>query len=61
MSCRHKIKQVFQFSTVRNVRISSFIAKVVLIKVVYPLNICQHTKFHGPTLTGTSSASNSVV
>jgi hypothetical protein len=29
-----------------------FAAKVVLLKVVYPLKICQHTKYHGPTLTG---------
>jgi hypothetical protein len=31
---------------------------MVLIKAVYTLKICQHTKFHGPTLTGVSFASS---
>jgi hypothetical protein len=33
--------------------VSCFFAKVVGLKVVHSLKICQHTKFHGPTLTGT--------
>jgi hypothetical protein len=32
-----------------------------LIKDVHPLKIYQHTKFHGPTLTGASFASTSEV
>jgi hypothetical protein len=31
------------------------------LKVVHPLNIYQHTKFHGPTFTGASFASTSEV
>jgi hypothetical protein len=31
-----------------------FSTKMVLLKVVYPLNIYQYTQFHGPTLTGES-------
>jgi hypothetical protein len=36
-------------------------AKVFLLKVVRPLKIYQHTKFHGPTLTGEIFASTSDV
>jgi hypothetical protein len=32
---------------------------LVLLKVVHPLKIYQHTKFHGPTLAGARSASTS--
>jgi len=39
----------------------SFFAKMVLLKVVHPLKIYQNTKFHGPTLTGTSFAPTSKV
>jgi hypothetical protein len=38
-----------------------FITKMVLLKVVHPLEIHQYTKFHGPTLTGASFASTSEV
>jgi hypothetical protein len=38
-----------------------FLIKMVLLKVVHPLKIDQYTKFHGPTLTGASFASISVV
>jgi hypothetical protein len=31
---------------------SWFVKGMVLLKVVYPLKIYQHTKCHGPTLTG---------
>jgi hypothetical protein len=34
---------------------------MALLKVVHPLKIYQHTKFHGPTLTGASFASTSGV
>jgi hypothetical protein len=37
------------------------VAEVVILKVVHPLKICQHTNFYGPTLTGASFASSSVV
>jgi hypothetical protein len=39
----------------------AFFAKLVLLKVVHPLQIYQQTKFHGPVLTGASFASNPVV
>jgi hypothetical protein len=39
----------------------SLSAQVVLLKAVYPLKICQHTTYHGPTLTGASFAYTSVV
>jgi hypothetical protein len=35
--------------------------KTGLLKAVHPLKIYQYTKFHGPTLTGASFASNSEV
>jgi hypothetical protein len=35
--------------------------KVVLLKVVPPLMICQHATFHGPTLSGASFLSTSEV
>jgi hypothetical protein len=35
--------------------------KTVLTKVIHPLKICQHTKFHSPVLTGTIFASISEV
>jgi hypothetical protein len=38
-----------------------FSAKVVLLKVVHPQKIYQHTKFHGPTFTGKTFASTSEV
>jgi hypothetical protein len=38
-----------------------FLTKIVLLKVVHPLNIYQHTKFHGPTFTGASFSSTSEV
>jgi hypothetical protein len=34
---------------------------MVSLKVVHPLKIYQHTKYHGPTLTGASFASISEV
>jgi hypothetical protein len=37
------------------------LTKMALLKVVYPLKIYQHTKFHVPTLTGASFASTSEV
>jgi hypothetical protein len=33
-----------------------YFAKVILLKIVLPLKIYQHTKFHGPMLTGASYA-----
>jgi hypothetical protein len=51
MSSLHKTKYVFKHSPASHVLTFNFFAKVVLLKVVYPLNIRQHTKFHGPTLT----------
>jgi hypothetical protein len=38
-----------------------FDKKMVLLKVVHPLKIYQHTKFHGPTLTDATFASTSEV
>jgi hypothetical protein len=38
-----------------------FFTEVVLLKVVRHLKIHQHTKFHGPTSTGSSFASSSEV
>jgi hypothetical protein len=35
--------------------------KMVLLEVVHPLKIYQHTTFHDPTLTGASFASTSEV
>jgi hypothetical protein len=36
-------------------------AKVILLKVAYPLKICQQTKFHGTTLTGATVSSTQTV
>jgi hypothetical protein len=38
-----------------------FLTKMVLLKVVHPLNIYQYTKFYGPMLTDASFASTSEV
>jgi hypothetical protein len=38
-----------------------FLTNTVPLKVVSPLKIYQHTKFHGPELTGSGFASNSEV
>jgi hypothetical protein len=38
-----------------------FFEKVVLLKVVHPLKLYQHTKSHGPMLAGASLASTSKV
>jgi hypothetical protein len=38
-----------------------FFHKTVLLKVINPVKIYQHTKFHDPTLTGASFVSTSEV
>lgn len=34
----------------------SLFTKMVVLKTVHSIKVCQSTKFHGPTLTGTSFA-----
>jgi hypothetical protein len=59
MVCLHKIKCEFLLPTARDVRVFGFFfAKVVLLKVVHPL---EHTAFHGPTLCGETFVSTSEV
>jgi hypothetical protein len=59
VSCLHKTK----YETVNSPPSSLFFSftKLVLIKIVLPLKIYQHTKSHGPTLNGESFASTSEV
>jgi hypothetical protein len=59
MSCQHKILILNVNRPSRSYL--SFFSKVNLLKAVLLLNIYQNTKYHGPTLAGTSSASTSVV
>jgi hypothetical protein len=61
MSCLHKIKCEFLLSTANRLRIFWYFAIVILLKFFHPLKICQHTKFHGSTVTGTIFASTSEV
>jgi hypothetical protein len=51
----------FKHSNGRHVRIFCFLTKMASLKVVHPLKIYQFSKFHGPMLTGASSASTSEV
>jgi hypothetical protein len=63
MGSLHKVKYVLKLSTTFRVPFFSFFlfAKLVLLKVVYPLKICQQSKFHGLTLTSASSAFTTAV
>jgi hypothetical protein len=62
MSCFHKTKCKFLLSDALHIRSFFFnFRKCCLIKIVHRFKIYQHTKFHGPTLTGASFASTSEV
>jgi hypothetical protein len=63
MGCLCKTKSEFLISTARHVPIFVlfFPAKVILLKVVHPAKIYQHTKLYGPTSSGETSASPSEV
>jgi hypothetical protein len=60
MSYLLKTKCKILISKARQVHISCF-GKNNFVKAVYFLNISQHTKFHSPTLTGSSFAFTSEV
>jgi hypothetical protein len=53
------LKIEFKISTAR--RVCVFSPKMALLKLVHPLKIFRHAKFHGPTLTGESFSSTSDV
>jgi hypothetical protein len=61
MTYHLEMKCEFSCSTTHHVRIFLFFSKVVVLKVVHPLKICQHTKFYGPTLSGAVFSSASEV
>jgi hypothetical protein len=63
MSCLHKQKFEFSLSTALHGRTSCFfpLTKIVWLKAVHPFEVCQHTKCHGPTLTGACFTSTSEV
>jgi len=58
MSCLHKNNVNFKF---QQPSLFFFGAKLILLKVVHPQKIYQQTEFRGPTSTGESFASTSVV
>jgi hypothetical protein len=60
MNCLKKLNMNFNVRT-PSMFVFLFFTNVVLLKLVYPLKICQHTKFHGRALTGASFASTSEV
>jgi hypothetical protein len=64
MGCLCKTKCGFLISAARHVPIFVlffFPTKVILLKVVHPAKIYQHTKLYGPTSTGETSASPSEI
>jgi hypothetical protein len=54
MSYRHKKQMLILNINSPPCSYFRFSAKMVLLKVVHPLKICQNTKFHGPAFTDAS-------